>query len=73
MFKNLSVKYYQKNKERLQKELAKYIKIFIKKKKKKSDNMIMNVTKISQKMKNKNLLRIDQNIVEREKALYYKN
>ena len=24
MFKNLSVKYYQKNKERLQKELAKY-------------------------------------------------
>ena len=50
MFKNLSVKYYQK-----------------------SDNMIMNVTKISQKMKNKNLLRIDQNIVEREKALYYKN
>ena len=73
MFKNLSVKYYQKNKERLQKELAKDIKIFLKKKKKKSDNMIMNVTKISQKMKNKNLLRIDQNIVEQEKALYYKN
>ena len=73
MFKNLSVKYYQKNKERLQKELAKDIKIFLKKKKKKSDNMIMNGTKISQKMKNKNLLRIDQNIVEREKALYYKN
>ena len=73
MFKNLSVKYYQKNKERLQKELAKDIKIFLKNKKKKSDNMIMNVTKISQKMKNKNLLRIDQNIVEREKALYYKN
>ena len=73
MFKNLSVKYYQKNKERLQKELAKDIKIFLKKKMKKSDNMIMNVTKISQKMKNKNLLRIDQNIVEREKALYYKN
>ena len=35
MFKHLSAKYYQKNQERLQKELMKYIKIFLEKKKKK--------------------------------------
>ena len=32
MFKNLSDKYYQENKERLQKRLVKEIKIFLKKK-----------------------------------------
>ena len=31
------------------------IKIFLKQKKKKSDNMVVNVRKISQKMKNKSL------------------
>ena len=36
MSKYLSVKYYQKNKERLQKKLVKDIKIFLKKKKKKT-------------------------------------
>ena len=36
MFKSISSKYYQENKERLQKKsLAKYIKVFLKKKKKK--------------------------------------
>ena len=35
MSKNLSVKYYQENKERLQKNLVKNIKIFLKNKKKK--------------------------------------
>ena len=50
MSKNLSVKYCKENKERLQKKLAKNIKIFLRKKKK-SNNMVMNVTKISQKMK----------------------
>ena len=49
MSKNLSAKYYQENKERLQKKLVKDIKIFIKKEKKKSNNMVVNVTKISQK------------------------
>ena len=38
MSKNLSAKYYQEIKERLQKELVKDIKIFLKKKKKKSEN-----------------------------------
>ena len=51
MSKNLSAKYYQENKERLQKKLLKDIKMFLKKKKKKSDNMVVNVTKISQMMK----------------------
>ena len=35
MSKNLSTKYYQKSKERLQKKLVEDIKIFLKKKKKK--------------------------------------
>ena len=51
--KNLLAKYYQENKERIQKLLAKDIKIFLKKKKKKSHNMIANVTKGSQKIKKK--------------------
>ena len=46
-----SAKYYQNNKERLQKNLVKDIKIFLKKKKKKNDNMVVNDTKIYQKMK----------------------
>ena len=53
MSKNSSAKYYQDNKERLQKRLVKDIKIFLKKKKKKSNNMDKNDTEISQKMKTK--------------------
>ena len=64
MSENLSAKYYQENKERLQKKLMKDIKIFQKKKKRKSNNMVWNVTKISQKMKNKSLLSIEKNIIE---------
>ena len=45
MPKNLSAKYYQENKE-MQKRLVKDIKIFLKKKKKKSDNMVVNVRSI---------------------------
>ena len=44
MSKYFSAKYYQENKERLQKR------------KKKRDNMIANVTKIFQKKKNKSFL-----------------
>ena len=47
MSKNLSVKYYQENKEKFPKKLIKDIKIFLQKIKKKSDNMVVNVTKIS--------------------------
>ena len=71
MSKNSSAKYYEENKERLQKKLVKDIKIFLKKKKKKSGNMVVNVTKISQKMKNKSLLSKEKNIIEREKMLCY--
>ena len=60
MSENLSAKYYQESKERLQKKLVKDIKIFLKKKKKKSNNMVMNVTKISQKMKSKSILSIEK-------------
>ena len=64
MFKNLSAKYYQENKERLQKKLAKDFKIFLKKKRRKSNNMVVNVTKISLKMKKINLFSIEKSIVE---------
>ena len=56
MSKHISAKYYQHNKERLQKKLVKDIKIFLKKKKWKSNNMVINVTKISRKMKKKKLV-----------------
>ena len=57
MSKGSSAK-YQNNKERLQKKLAKDIKVFLKNKKKTSNNMVVKDTKIYQKMKNKSLLNI---------------
>ena len=60
MSKNLSAKYYQENKERLQKKACERYKIFLREKKKKGNNMVINVTKISQKMKNKILLSIEK-------------
>ena len=56
MSKNLSAKYYQENKERIQKRLVKDIKIFPKKRKRRSDKMVVNVTKISQDIKKINWL-----------------
>ena len=44
MYKNLSAKFYQEIKERLQK------KFFLKKKKKNNNNRVVKVTKIHQKM-----------------------
>ena len=64
MSKHISAKYYQHNKERLQKKLVKDIKMFLKKKKRKSNNMVINVTKISRKMKKKSLLSIEKNIMQ---------
>ena len=49
MSKILSAKYYQKHKERLQKKARE--RFLLKKKKKKCDSMVMNITKISQKLK----------------------
>ena len=64
MSENLSAKHYQENKEILQKKLMKDIKMFLRNKEKKSDNMVVNVTKFSQKMKNKRFLSIEKNIIE---------
>ena len=59
MSKNLSAKYYQENKETQKQNLMKDIKIFLKKEEKeKNNNMVVNATKVSQKLKNKNLLSI---------------
>ena len=46
------------------KKLVKNIKTFLKKKKKKTDNVVVNVAKIFQKMKNKSLFHIEKNIIE---------
>ena len=70
MSKNLSAKYYQENKERLQKKARERYQDLSKEEKNKSSNMVVNVTKISKKMKNKSLS-IEKNIIEWEKMLYY--
>ena len=64
MSENLSVKCYQDNNERLQKKLVKDIKLFLNKRQKKSNNMAMKDTKVSQKMKNKSWLSIEKNILK---------
>ena len=51
MSKNSSAKYYQDNKEKLQKKLVKDIKVFLKKKKKKRNNMVVKTTNIYEKIK----------------------
>ena len=56
MSKNLSAKYFQEKKERLQKKLVKDIKIFLKKKNKKSDNMVKNVECRKKYIMRKNIL-----------------
>ena len=72
MSKTLTAKYYRENKERLQKKLAKDIKIFLKSKKEKIDNVVMIVIKISQKMKNKSLLSTEKYITEWNKLASFK-
>ena len=49
-----------KNIKTTKKKLVKDIKIFLMKKKEKSNNMAINFTKISQMMKNKSLLSIEK-------------
>ena len=54
MAKNLSANYYQENNERyLKKACERYQNLSKKRKRKKSNSMVVNVTKISQKIKNK--------------------
>ena len=64
MSKTLSAKYYQKIKKDYKKKLMRNINIFLKKKKEKSHNMVVNVTKISQKMQNKSQLSIEKNVIK---------
>ena len=68
---NLSAKCYQENKRRLQKRARERYQNLSKEEKEKSYNMVLNVTEISQKMKNKSLLSIEKNIIQCEKMLYY--
>ena len=63
MSKNLSAKCYQGNKEKLQKKPHERYQN-LPKEEKKSDNMVVNITNISQKMKNKSLMSIVKNITE---------
>ena len=60
MSKNLFVNYYPNNKEKLQKGHVKDIKIFLEKKKKKKQHCGQEHYKVSQKMKNKSLLSMEQ-------------
>ena len=62
--RTLSAKYYQEIKERLQKTAGKRYQNLSKEEKEKSDNMVVNVTKISQKTKKKTFLSIEKNITE---------
>ena len=64
MSENLSAKYYQENKERLQKKARERYKKFSKEEKEKSNNIVVNVTKIPQKTKSNGLLSIEKNIIE---------
>ena len=62
MSKNLSAKYYQENKERLQKKARETFQNLCKDEK--SNNMVVNVANISQEMKKRNWLSIEKNIIE---------
>ena len=69
MSKNLSAKYCQKNKERLQKKLVKDIKIFVKKKNKKVRIWLWMLQKSPRRWKN--WLSTVKSIIESEKMFYY--
>ena len=55
MSKDSSAKYFQNNKESLQKKAHERYQSLSQKEKKKSNNMVVNYTKIYEKMKNKSL------------------
>ena len=51
MSKNLSAKYYQENEEILQRKACERYKNLCKEEKKKNDNIVINITNISQSIK----------------------
>ena len=71
MSKDSSAKFYQINKERLQKKLARNIGVFLKKKKKKVTIWLWTIETFYQKVKNKSLLSIEKRIIKWEKTPYY--
>ena len=64
MFEDSSAKYYQNNLERLQKKARERYQSLSKKEKEESNNMLLNDSKIYQKMKNKSLLSIERNLIK---------
>ena len=54
----------KKIKKAYKKNLVKDTKIILKKKREKSSNLVVNVTKISQNSKNKSMLNIEKNTIE---------
>ena len=60
MTKSSSAKYYQNNKERLQKKSHERYQSCPKEEKEKSNNMVVNDTKSCQKIKSKSLLSIEK-------------
>ena len=62
MSQNSSAKYYQDSQERLRKKLVKDIKVFLKRRKR--DNLVVNDTNIYQKMKSKDWLSIEKDIMQ---------
>ena len=60
MYKNLLAKYYQENKERLQKKACERYQNLSKEEKENSNNMVVNDPKMSQDMKNNNLFSIEK-------------
>ena len=64
MSKDSSAKHYQNDKERLQKKGHERYQNLSKEEKEKSDNMVVNNTKIYLKMKNKTLLSVEKNIIK---------
>ena len=62
MSKTYQLYIVEKIKKDYEEKLVKDIKIFLKRKKKSSNNMAKNVRKISQKMKNKSLLSIEKKL-----------
>ena len=69
MFRNLSAKYYQENKEILQKKLLKDIKIFLRKKKKKKQQYGCERYKNLSEDEKINWLGMEKNIIEKKRFI----
>ena len=67
--KNVSAKYYQDKKERLQKNLVKDIKVFLRKEKEESNNLVEKDIKVYQNMNYKNWLSIEKILQNEKKRL----